>query len=136
MSAFLLCFAAWSAIALGMDRHHEDALGREGTARRLLHLRRAGWLLLLLSLWLAARPQHATLASLGVTAWATGLEAVPGEPRPLPATVASGGVTAWAVALSVAAVAVTAMVTWQPRRAPAFAGGALIAGLLAWALGW
>ena len=30
MSAFLLCFAAWSAIALGMDRHHEDALGREG----------------------------------------------------------------------------------------------------------
>ena len=34
MSAFLLCFAAWSAIALGMDRHHEDALGQEGAARR------------------------------------------------------------------------------------------------------
>ena len=49
MSAFLLCFAAWSAMALGMDRHHEDATGREGAARRLQQLRRAGWLLLLLS---------------------------------------------------------------------------------------
>jgi hypothetical protein len=110
MSAFLLCFAAWSAIALGMDRHHEDALGREGSARRLLHLRRAGWLLLLLSLWLAARPSGATPASLGVTAWT--------------------------IALSVAAVAVTAMATWQPRRIPAVAGVALAAGLLAWAGGW
>ena len=54
MSAFLLCFAAWSAIALGMDRHHEDALGQEGAARRLVALRRSGWLLLVLSLWLAA----------------------------------------------------------------------------------
>ena len=110
MSAFLLCFAAWSAIALGMDRHHEDALGREGTARRLRHLRRAGWLLLLLSLWLAARPQGDTPASLGVTAWA--------------------------IALSVAALAVTATVTWQPRRTPVFAGVALAAGLLARAGGW
>ena len=50
MSAFLLCFAAWSAIALGLDRHHEDATGREGAAHRLQQLRRAGWLLLLLSL--------------------------------------------------------------------------------------
>jgi hypothetical protein len=110
MSAFLLCFAAWSAIALGMDRHHEDALGKGGTARRLLHLRRAGWLLLLLSLWLAARPSGDTPASLGVTAWA--------------------------VALSVAALAVTATVTWQPRRAPALAAAALAAGLLAYASGW
>lgn len=110
MSAFLLCFAAWSAIALGMDRHHEDALGREGTERRLPHLRRAGWLVLLLSLWLAARPSGETPASLGVTAWT--------------------------VALSVAAVAVTATMTWQPRRAPALAGAALAGGLLAWAWGW
>lgn len=110
MSAFLLCFAAWSAIALGMDRHHEDALGQEGTARRLLHLRRAGWVLLLFSLWLAARPSGDAPASLGVTAWT--------------------------VALSVAALAVTATVTWQPRRAPALAGAALLAGLLTWAGGW
>jgi hypothetical protein len=108
MSAFFLCFAAWSAIALGMDRHHEDALGREAAAPRLARLRRAGWLLLALSLWLAARP---------------------------PAGPASLGVTAWTVALSVAAVAVTAVMTWQPRRAPVLGGVALAAGLAAWAAG-
>lgn len=111
MSAFLLCFAAWSAIALGMDRHHEDALGHEGSMRRLVALRRSGWLLLVLSLWLAAaHPPGGVPASLGVTAWS--------------------------VALSVAAVAVTATVTWQPRRTPELAGAALLAGLLARALGW
>ena len=110
MSAFLLCFAAWSAIALGMDRHHEDATDREGAARRLQQLRRAGWLLLLLSLWLAAHPADGVPASLGVTAWT--------------------------VALSVAAVAVTAAVTWQPRRTPLLAGVALVVGLTAWAWGW
>ena len=110
MSAFLLCFAAWSAIALGMDRHHEDATDREGAARRLQQLRRAGWLLLLLSLWLAAHPAGGVPASLGVTAWT--------------------------VALSVAAVAVTAAVTWQPRRTPLLAGVALVVGLTAWAWGW
>jgi len=110
MSAFLLCFAAWSAIALGLDRHHEDATDREGAARRLQQLRLAGWLLLLLSLWLAAHPADGVPASLGVTAWT--------------------------VALSVAAVAVTAAVTWQPRRTPLLAGMALVAGLGAWAWGW
>ena len=110
MSAFFFCFAAWSAIALGMDRHHADALGREGTAHRLRHLRRAGWLLLCGSLWLAARPAGGAPASLGVTAWA--------------------------VALSVAAVATAVAMTWQPRRAPALAGAALAAGLAAWAVGW
>ena len=111
MSAFLLCFAAWSAIALGMDRHHEDALGQEGAARRLVALRRWRWLLLVLSLWLAAaHPPGGVPASLGVTVWT--------------------------VALSVAAVAVTATVTWQPRRTPELAGAALLAGLLARALGW
>ena len=110
MSAFLLCFAAWSAIALGMDRHHEDATGRESAARRMQPLRRAGWLLLLLSLWLAAPPADGVPASLGVTTWT--------------------------VALSVAAVAVTAAVTWQPRRTPLLAGVALVASLAAWGWGW
>ena len=105
MSAFLFCFAAWSAIALGMDRHHEDALGREGAPQRLRSLRHGGWLLLALSLWLATRTAGSTPASLGATAWV--------------------------VALSVAAVAVAATVTWLPRRAPALAGLALGAGLLA-----
>ena len=47
--------------------------GREGAARRMQQLRRAGWLLLLLSLWLAAHPAGGAPASLGVTAWAVGL---------------------------------------------------------------
>lgn len=109
MSAFFFCFAAWTAIALGMDRHHEDALGREATVPRLAQLRRAGWILLALSLWLAARPDGGTPASLGVTAWT--------------------------IALSVAAIAVTAVMTWQPRRAPLLGGAALAAGLAAWAAG-
>ena len=42
MSAFLFCFAAWLAMALGMDKHHEDALGHEASPARLRHLRNAG----------------------------------------------------------------------------------------------
>lgn len=110
MSAFLLCFAAWSAMALGLDRHHEDATGRERAACHLRQLRRAGWLLLLFSLWLASRPAGGAPASLGMAAWA--------------------------VALSAAAVAVTATVTWQPRRAPLLAVAALVAGLATAAGGW
>ena len=110
MSAFLLCFAAWSAMALGMDRHHADALGHEGTVRRLQHLRRAGALLLLCSLWLAARPTAEASASLHVTAWA--------------------------IALSMAALAVVATVTWCPRRTPVLAVASLTAGLAALAVGW
>jgi len=64
----------------------------------------------LLSLWPAAHPADGVPASLGVTTWT--------------------------VALSVAAVAVTAAVTWQPRRTPVLAGVALVAGLAAWAWGW
>lgn len=110
MSAFLLCFAAWSAIALGMERHHEDARGREGSAPRLRHMRFAGGALLLFSLWLAARPPGGGAASLHVTQWA--------------------------VALSAAAVAVVPVVTWCPRRAPAVAAAALATGLATSAGGW
>ena len=110
MSAFLLCFAAWSAVAMGMDRHHADALGREATPRRLALLRRTGGLLLLWSLWLAASPPGGTPASLGVTAWTA--------------------------ALCAAAIAVTATMTWRPRQTPALAGVALAAGLLASVRGW
>lgn len=127
MSIFFLCFAAWTALALAMDRHHDDAFGTNGTppGRATLpglknplahppYLRRAGWAMLLLSLWLATSPA----------------ESAPGA---MPASVS---VVAWVVALSVSAISVTAMVTWQPRRAPALAMAALVAGLLAQALGW
>ena len=127
MSSFLLCFAAWSALALGMDRHHEDAFGATSHAPRHAHLpglkhpwahpahlRRAGWAMLLLSLWLVANPADSA-------------------PGALPTSI---NVVAWVVALSVSAVAVTAVVTWQPRRAPALGTVALVAGLWAQAWGW
>ncbi len=110
MSAFLFCFAAWLAMALGMDKHHEDALGQEATATRLRTLRRVGWVILLASLWLATRTP-------------------PGVP-------ASIGVTVWAAALSVAAVAATAAVTWLPQRLPPLGAAALAAGLLAYFSGF
>ena len=106
MSAFLFCFAAWLAMALAMDKHHEDALGREASPARLRHLRSAGWVILLASLWLATRTPAGVPASLGITAWA--------------------------VALSVAAVAATAALTWLPQRAPPLGAASLAAGLLAY----
>lgn len=110
MSVFLLCFAAWAAIALGMDRHHADAMGREGSAQHLQRLRRAGWLLLALSLWQATRTPGDAPASLGIATWA--------------------------VALSIAALAVTATATWQARHLPRLATAALASAVAAWAAGW
>ena len=113
MSSFFLCLAAWSALALGMDRHHADALGAEGSAQRRHWLQRTGGLGLLLSLWLATR-----------------------APADAPDTYsASIAMASWAVALSVAAVVATAVVTWQPQRVPLLGAAALLAGLLAQALG-
>ena len=112
MASFFLCFAAWTALALGMDRHHADALGNAGSPSRLRGLRCIGWLLLLLALWLAAL--------------------APASAFPMPP--ASFAIAAWAVALSVAAVAVSAVMTWQPQRAPLLGAAALLAGLLGHAL--
>ena len=109
MSAFLLCFAAWAALALGMDRHHAEVRGRDAPLGQLQGLRAGGWLLLLLSLGLAAQSGSG------------------------PASLA---VTAWAVALSLAALAVTALVTWWPHRLAALAQLAFCAGVLATASGW
>lgn len=107
MFELLLCYAGWSALALGMDRHHDDAWGREGSATRLRLLRRAGAALLTLSLLLAIARPGAPTAALGVT-W-------------------------WSVALSVAALAATATATWLPRRLPALGllglAGAALTGL-------
>ncbi|GAB3435928.1 DUF3325 domain-containing protein [Giesbergeria sinuosa] len=104
MADFFLCFAAWSVVALGMERHHEDALGQEGTARSLMQLRQLGGLLLLWSLWL-------------------------GTAYPVGGVSAALGLTTWMVALSVAAVAVTATTTWLPKYIPTMAGAAWLMGL-------
>ena len=42
MTELLLCLAGWCAMALGMDRHHEDALRRSATAPTLQRLRGVG----------------------------------------------------------------------------------------------
>lgn len=108
MLELLLCFAGWSGIALGMDRHHEDAWGREGNAARLRALRRAGWAVLALSLALAVGwPRTAASVPLSVT-W-------------------------WAIALSVSALAATAAATWWPGRLPRLAMAALVLAAL-WAV--
>ncbi|QIL43338.1 DUF3325 domain-containing protein [Acidovorax sp. HDW3] len=107
-AAFLLCFAGWCALALGMDRHHLDVFGSDASTRRLASLRACGWLVLLLSLALA-------LQAPGVNA--------PPEPASLRAT-------AWAVVCSLAAFSVAACLSWWPRHAPTLAPLALTVGLL------
>lgn len=112
MASFFLCFAAWTALALGMDRHHADALGSAGSAVQQRRWQCTGWLVLVLSMWWAVlAPAHAP---------------------PLPQ--ASMAAAAWAVAVSVAAIAVAAALAWRPRHTPLLGAGALLAGLLVHAL--
>ncbi|MEG0676127.1 MAG: DUF3325 domain-containing protein [Comamonas sp.] len=101
---FLLCFAAWTALALAMDRHHEDAwpgIASEAPAAvlRRQRLAQAGWALLALSLGMALGFPGAT-------------------------TVAMSAVV-WTVALSLSALAATALATWQPQRLPRLGMAAL-----------
>lgn len=97
---FLLCYAAWTALALSLDRHHEDALGQALLPPRTRLLHATGGGLLLLSLGVAAATGHG-----GHTA-----------------TIA---VAAWAVMLTAAALAATACMTWHPRLAVRSAAMAL-----------
>lgn len=110
MSAFLLCLAGWLAIAMGMDKHHEGARARQAGPAHLRRWRQAGWLVLLASLWLAAQAHTDRSAAVGATVWA--------------------------VALSAAAVAATAAMTWAPRHAIPLASAALILAVPAVAQGW
>ena len=54
MSAFLFCFAAWLAMALAWTNTTKTPWATRVSAR-LRHLRSAGWVILLASLWLATR---------------------------------------------------------------------------------
>jgi hypothetical protein len=44
--AWLLCFAAWALLSLGMPKHHQALLGAALPAARRRLLRGGGWLLL------------------------------------------------------------------------------------------
>ncbi len=105
LAVFFLCCSGFGALALAMDRHHEDALGREPGARtrRLLQLGGAAALLFALALAIA----RAGFAM---------------------------GSTDWCVQLSLGALAVTALATWWPRRLPVAASIALLGALASWAL--
>lgn len=109
MTEWLLCLAGWCALALGMDRHHEDALGRTGAAPTLQRLRVAGWTLLAMALAHAA-----------------------GQPAPA----VPMGLVSWGVALSWAALSATALTTWRPQWLSVIGMAALLAGLLTGAVGW
>lgn len=62
----LLALGAFACLALAMDRHQQDLLGRELPPERARWLRTAGWALLALSLWAALQVQP---WSLGLVAW-------------------------------------------------------------------
>jgi len=69
MVVFLLCAAGFAALALAMDRHQQDVLGRALPPRATQLLRGAGWALLLAALWQAV----------GAKGWALGLVAYSGH---------------------------------------------------------
>lgn len=89
----MLCsFAAFAALCLAMERHHEDALDGEPSGRRVRRLRVAAVAAFVASWW-TVMPR----ADYGI-AW-----------------------TMWTVQLTAGAVAVVALITWWPRRLPAAA---------------
>lgn len=105
LPVFLFCLAGLGALALAMDRHHADALGRDPAprARRLLQLGGAAALLLALAL---------AIAQAGFAM----------------------GSTDWSVQLSLGALAATALATWWPRRLPTATLLATLGALATWAL--
>ncbi len=124
MAAFFWCVAGWTALALSMDRHYGDAFTPLGNASRWRYssvrwlaqtvqrpavLRATGWALLVLSLCSAATAPGAAQMSMRVVHWA--------------------------VCLSISALAVSALFTWQPRCAGAAAALAVAAALCTTALG-
>ncbi|WP_343632410.1 DUF3325 domain-containing protein [Roseateles sp.] len=89
----MLCsFAAFAALCLAMERHHEDALEAEPSARRVRRLRVAAAVAFLASWWTVIPRSDYGIA------W-----------------------TMWTVQLTAGAVAVVALITWWPKRLPAAA---------------
>lgn len=89
----MLCsFAAFSALCLAMERHHEDALDEAPSLRRVRRLRVAAGIAFLASWW-TVLPR----ADYGI-AW-----------------------TMWTLQLSAGAAAAVVLITWWPKRLPAAA---------------
>lgn len=124
MNAFPACVAGWTLLALAMDRHHGDAFVPQGNevhwpyssvrwvsqaVQRPGYLRATGWAWLVLSLCTAATAPGAAPMSMRIVQWLA--------------------------CLSMSALVVTALFTWQPRFAPAAAAFAVAAALGAAVLG-
>jgi hypothetical protein len=96
--ALLLCYGAFTALCLSMDRHHLDLLGRKPSAGLHLCLKLAGWFLLIVSLW----------AAVSATGWGLGL-------------------VEWFAVLMLSALMLVLLMPYRPRLALALAGVSLLA---------
>ena len=96
--ACLLCYGAFTALCLSMDRHHADLLGRKLSPRLRPWLKLAGWLLLALSLW----------AAVSSTGWGLGL-------------------VEWCAVLMLSALLLVLLLPYRPRLALLLAGVGLLA---------
>jgi hypothetical protein len=96
--ACLLCYGGFIALCLSMDRHHAQLLGRMPTRVMRRRWRRAGWVLLAVSLW----------AAVSTTGWALGL-------------------VDWFAVLMLSALLLVLLMPYRPRLALALAGAGLLA---------
>lgn len=95
LTVFLFCCSGFAALSLAMDRHAADAVGASWLPERrrpLVMLRAIGAVALAWGWWAAASRTGGAM-----------------------------GTTLWAVQLSLGALAVTALLTWAPRRVPRLA---------------
>ncbi len=89
VAGYALGFAAFTALALAMDRHHEQMLGcRKVPQQQKLAFRIMGWLLLAASLWAS------------VMGWGWSL-----------------GSAMWLGLLTLAAITLILLLGWRPRAA-------------------
>lgn len=98
----MLCsFAAFAALCLAMERHHEDALDEAPSARRVRRLRTVAVVAFIASWWTV-----------------------------IPRTDVGIAWVMWTVQLTAGATAVVALATWWPRRLPAAAIAVGAAGVM------
>ena len=93
----LLCYGGFTALCLSMDRHHRDLLGGKPSPRRRQVLKVGGWLLLLVSLWVA----------LALKGWALGL-------------------VQWSAVLMASGLALVLLMPYRPRLALSLAALSLV----------
>ena len=94
----LMCYAVFTALCLGTDRHHGELLRSKPSPRRRLGLRAAGWLLLTVAIWPAV----------SAAGWGLGL-------------------VHWCAVLMLSALLLVLLLPYRPRLALILAGVGLLA---------